>query len=364
MRFPVRGLIAALSLAALPVASNAAVFVGVSVGIAPPALPVYVQPPCPAPGYIWIPGYWAWDDEEYYWVPGTWELAPAVGFLWTPGYWGWGDGFYLWHAGYWGPHVGFYGGINYGFGYFGRGFEGGYWRGNEFYYNRSVTNVNVTNITNVYNHTVVNEPGVSRVSFHGGAGGVAVRPTAAEMAVEHERHIGVTAMQRQHEQMARSDSSLRASVNGGRPAIAATPRPAVFSGHGVIAARGASPAGQRTDRPRQTQRPALAERSGGPRTDRPPQALRPADPRPPVHQAARPTMNPQYRDQGQYRGNAAAPGGGGPAMHAGGGRAPQAAPPPGAQHPQAQHPQAQHPQAQHPGAQHTAAEREQRERGH
>ena len=39
--------------------------------------PVYVQPPCPAPGDIWIPGYWAWDDD-YYWVPGTWVLAPAV----------------------------------------------------------------------------------------------------------------------------------------------------------------------------------------------------------------------------------------------------------------------------------------------
>ena len=27
----------------------------------------------------------------------------------------------LWHAGYWGPHVGFYGGVNYGYGYGGVG---------------------------------------------------------------------------------------------------------------------------------------------------------------------------------------------------------------------------------------------------
>src|SRR5262249_29659943 len=143
MRNLIRALIAALSLAALPVVSQAGVFVGVSVNIAPPVLPVYVQPPCPAPGYIWVPGYWAWggDEDGYYWVPGTWALAPSVGLLWTPGWWGWGDGVYLWHAGYWGPHVGFYGGINYGFGYGGLGYEGGEWRGNQFYYNRSVTNV-------------------------------------------------------------------------------------------------------------------------------------------------------------------------------------------------------------------------------
>jgi WXXGXW repeat (2 copies) len=369
MRNLIHGLIAALSLAALPVASDAAVFVGVSVGIAPPALPVYVQPPCPAPGYIWVPGYWAWDDDQYYWVPGTWELAPVVGYLWTPGYWGWDAGFYAWHAGYWGPHVGFYGGINYGFGYFGHGYEGGYWRGNQFYYNRSVTNINVTNITNVYNRTVVNDGAVSRVSFHGGAGGVAVRPTAAEMAVEHERHIGITPMQRQHEQMARSDTSLRASVNGGRPAIAATARPATFTGRGVVAARGASPAPRapaaamnRTDRPPQTQRnggPRVG--SGGPRADRPAQALQPANPRPPAYQAARPAVNPPQRGNSEYRpqpqahpqahaqAHAQAPPGGGPAMHPAAPRAPQAGPPPA---------------AQHPGVQRPAAEREQRERGH
>ena len=98
--------------------------------IGPPALPVYEQPLCPGEGYIWTPGYWAWsDDDGYYWVPGTWVLAPETGYLWTPGYWGFNDGVYLWNAGYWGPHIGFYGGINYGFGYFGEGFAGGEWRG-------------------------------------------------------------------------------------------------------------------------------------------------------------------------------------------------------------------------------------------
>ena len=139
-----RSLIPALSLAALPVlptAAHAGIAVGVSINIAPPILPVYVQPALPAPGYIWSPGYWAYGDDGYYWVPGTWVLPPEPGLLWTPGYWGWGDGVYLWHGGYWGPHVGFYGGVNYGFGYGGVGFQGGYWRGGAYFYNRSVVNV-------------------------------------------------------------------------------------------------------------------------------------------------------------------------------------------------------------------------------
>jgi len=48
--------------------------------------------------------------------------------LWTPGYWAWQNDAYVWYAGYWGPTVGFYGGIDYGFGYPGSGFYGGYWR--------------------------------------------------------------------------------------------------------------------------------------------------------------------------------------------------------------------------------------------
>ncbi len=151
----------------LPAMAYAGIYI--SVGTAPPPLPVYAQPPCPAPGYIWTPGYWAYSPEGYYWVPGTWVMAPQPGYLWTPGYWGWDDDgdAYLWHPGYWGQQVGYYGGINYGYGYGGYGYEGGYWRDRQFYYNRTVNNVQITNV-NVYNRTVVNNVNVTRVSYNGG----------------------------------------------------------------------------------------------------------------------------------------------------------------------------------------------------
>jgi len=89
----VRSVLFALVMLAVSAALQAQV--AVSITIAPPALPVYEQPVCPAPAYIWTPGYWAYGDDGYYWVPGTWVEAPAVGLLWTPGYWGWGNGVYL-----------------------------------------------------------------------------------------------------------------------------------------------------------------------------------------------------------------------------------------------------------------------------
>src|SRR6202035_3263211 len=94
----------------LPVASQAGVFLSVS--IAPPELPVYVQPDCPEEGYIWTPRSWGYGPDGYFWVPRTWVLAPFVGGLWTPGYWGWNSGRYAWNEGYWGTQVGFYGGVD------------------------------------------------------------------------------------------------------------------------------------------------------------------------------------------------------------------------------------------------------------
>jgi len=214
------GLALGLMMCIAPQASKAGI--DISINMAPPALPVYTQPPCPRDGYLWTPGYWAWGPEGYFWVPGVWVAPPRVGVLWTPGYWGFGGGIYAWHAGYWGPHVGFYGGVNYGFGYGGVGFFGGVWAGNAFRYNTAVVNVNTTVVRNVYvDRTVVNNTTVvNRASFNG-AGGVAARATPQDQMAAREQHFQPTANQMSHQQVAAGDHTQLASANNGRPATAA-----------------------------------------------------------------------------------------------------------------------------------------------
>ncbi|MGA2420435.1 MAG: hypothetical protein ABSG69_10145 [Candidatus Acidiferrum sp.] len=229
IRSGVRSLLVAAAMAlpmlAVPAAhAQIAVGIGISVHVAPPALPVYVQPPLPAPGYLWTPGYWAYGDAGYYWVPGVWVQPPRVGVLWTPGYWGFVGGAYGWHAGYWGPHVGFYGGVNYGFGFGGVGFAGGEWRGGGFAYNSAVANFGSVHVTNVYeNRTIVTQNTIvnnEHVSFNG-EGGISAHASAGELQAEHEEHVQATAEQTQHEHFAAQDRSQLASVNHGRPATPA-----------------------------------------------------------------------------------------------------------------------------------------------
>src|ERR1700677_87248 len=92
----IRSLLFALLLLAIPAASSAQIIL--SIGFAPSPLPVYEQPACPSEGYIWTPGYWGWSDNAF-----------------------------VFNEGYWGAQVGFYGGIDYGYGYAGVGYQGGYW---------------------------------------------------------------------------------------------------------------------------------------------------------------------------------------------------------------------------------------------
>ncbi len=226
------GALLAWALVSTPATSVAQISIGVSINIEPPALPVYVQPPCPQPNYMWTPGYWAWDGVgDYYWVPGTWVSAPQPGYLWTPGYWGWGDGgVYVFHGGYWGTQVGFYGGVNYGFGYGGGGFAGGEWRGGVFAYNTAAVSVNTSVIRTTYvNTTVVNNTTIinnTHTSFNGGPSGVAAKPTPEQESFASQPHLAATKAQQQHEQVAKQDKSNFASANHGVPAHAAVARPA------------------------------------------------------------------------------------------------------------------------------------------
>jgi hypothetical protein len=228
----------ALTLLMPPVTADAQI-ICVSNNVPPPELPIYAQPPIPAPGYIWTPGYWAGSASGYFWVPGTWVEPPAVGLLWTPSYWGWRDGIYVWNAGYWGPHVGFYGGIDYGFGYTGQGYEGGRWDNGVFAYNRTVNNFGGIGVSNVYEQSVVVDETV-RVSFNGGSGGIAAQATPEQEAAVHEQHVAAIPAQLQHERVASTNKALLASENHGHPAIAATATPGDFT-KGVVAAREATP---------------------------------------------------------------------------------------------------------------------------
>jgi len=189
--------------------------IGISIGIAPPLIPTYEQPYPPAAGYIWTPGYWAYDSD-YYWVPGAWVLPPRIGFLWTPGYWAYSGSNYFFNEGYWGPTVGFYGGINYGYGYGGHGYYGGRWVGNTFRYNRAVTRVNTSVIHNTYvNKQVVNNT-ASRASFNG-PGGTTAKPTAKEKAAAKAEHIPAISAQQSRVEAAKNNPDLHAANNQGKP---------------------------------------------------------------------------------------------------------------------------------------------------
>ena len=288
----------------------------------PPPLPDYEQPMAPGPDYIWAPGYWAWGPDGYYWVPGYWVEAPYVGALWTPGYWGFGGGFYRFHHGFWGLHIGFYGGIDYGFGYSGYGYDGGYWNGGQFFYNTAYNRVDRNVVRNVYAH---GNGGGGRftggVSYNGGRGGVQASPRPAEIAVMHEQRRAPMPAQAALQQRSAQNRQQLYSQNKGRPAAAVSAR-AIASNHAMPAAlpRVATPAagrGAQQNGPQPQNRPGLEQRGpqaqpqGRPqnqpeaRTAQPqnraqPQPQNRAQPQPqPEARPAQPQNRPQAQPQGR-----------------------------------------------------------------
>jgi hypothetical protein len=232
-------------------------------------------------------------------------------------------GRYRFHHGYWARHIGFYGGINYGFGYFGVGYEGGYWNGPHFYYNTVITHVNRDRVRDVYVHnvTVNREPG--RVSFNGGRGGLQVRPRPAELSALHEQRYAPMQAQVQVRDQASHNRQQFYSANHGRPAEAVATRP-VTSDHRMpaemprVAARpegrgGAAGApgnrGSETARPGQVQAPGTQGRPDFRIPQRGGQIARPENtPRGNAGpETARPGQQQQGRPEFQQRGQEARP---------------------------------------------------------
>ena len=284
-------------------ATQARAGVFISVGFAPPVLPIYMQPPCPEPNLMWTPGYWAYGDDGYYWVPGAWVPAPYEGALWTPPYWGWNDGMYMFHPGYWGWHVGYYGGVNYGFGYMGVGFVGGGWRGGMFAYNTAVMRVNERIVRNVYvdrtiveRNTIVND---RRVAYSGGPGGIQHQPSPEERSAMREQHLAPTQAQQQRMQSARMDHASYFNANHGRPQQMAMARPLAAEQHAAPAMGAGARNGfaQRSGQPAGPSAPNGYPQNGG-RTASPQyQQQRPApeyrQPQQPNYNQQRPAARPQ-----------------------------------------------------------------------
>lgn len=287
--------LACLVLLAAPSTSRAA-DVRISITVGPPPLPLYDQPECPFDGYLWNPGYWAWGGDGYYWVPGTWVQPPAIGLLWTPGYWGWSGATFVFHRGYWGRQVGFYGGINYGYGYGGRGFDGGYWQGRHYSYNRAITNINPTRIRTFHSRSVLVQND-RHTAYNGGRGGVIAAPTRREQAAGRGQPQPPTRAQTLHRESASRNLELRASVNRGKPPVAATGRAADFSPRHSVPAR--APGGHVDDdalraRP---QIPPPSPRDPGRRVDRIPEKVAPRPvPAPKTDPRERPVRERSDRD--------------------------------------------------------------------
>ena len=166
-------------------------------------------------------------------MPGAWTRPPEAGLLWTPGYWGYSGNRYRYYNGYWGLHIGYYGGIDYGFGYVGTGYQGGYWSGDRFNYNRAANNINTSDVR-VYNRTVtntviinnitINNP-TSRASYNG-PGGVTRRPLPVETAAVREQLVPpMIDYNCSSAQSAAQNRQQFASVNKGRPTMVAEAKP-------------------------------------------------------------------------------------------------------------------------------------------
>ncbi|HEX3891819.1 MAG TPA: hypothetical protein VHW46_04535 [Terracidiphilus sp.] len=90
-------LAALLAFTLLPAASNAQVYV--RVGPPPPVHEHYGRPP--HAGWVYQPGYHAWDGHRYAWHGGVWAEPPRPHAVWVPHHWVHRHGGYVLVEGHW-----------------------------------------------------------------------------------------------------------------------------------------------------------------------------------------------------------------------------------------------------------------------
>jgi len=78
------------------------VSIGIGIGTPPPPARVEVVPAGPR-GYVWSPGYWAWDGYNYFWVDGSW-MRQRPGYVYVPGRWDRHDEYWRYAPGRWEGH--------------------------------------------------------------------------------------------------------------------------------------------------------------------------------------------------------------------------------------------------------------------
>jgi uncharacterized protein DUF4124/YXWGXW repeat-containing protein len=207
---------------------DSAAIASVSSTATPPPLPEEDQPSLSEDGSLWTPGYWYWRDQGYVWIPGVWARPPRVGALWTPAYWSVAGSVFVFHPGHWGSSVGFYGGVNYGYGYFGNGYTGGHWIGNSFAYNTAVNRVDAAVANHTYSQSVPGQAPRGVLSY-------AARPRngdSTHAVSQHRSPAGAvtrtaagTAVDGAGETTPMPSQVDRSAATAKRPAVGASPKP-------------------------------------------------------------------------------------------------------------------------------------------
>jgi hypothetical protein len=73
----------------------------VFVRVGPPRRVIETRGPMPNRGYVWVPGYHAWDGNRHYWVAGRWERPPRARARWVEHRWVKRRGGYVLVEGHW-----------------------------------------------------------------------------------------------------------------------------------------------------------------------------------------------------------------------------------------------------------------------